>query len=105
MRAGMLRHRVVIEQVTEAQNDYGEPVETWAELATVWARKEDLSGRELFAAQQVQSTVTTRFTIRYRSDVQAKQRLSHAGTVYNIESVQDPDGRRCFLYVLASRLS
>jgi SPP1 family predicted phage head-tail adaptor len=101
--AGRLRHRVTIESASEAQDAFGEPIMSWGTLATVSAEKLDLSGRELFQAQQVNAKVTTQFRVRHRSDVTAKMRLKHAGTYYDIESYADPTGLKEELVLLASR--
>lgn len=37
MPVGKLDRRITIEQATQGVGPYGEPVETWSELATVWA--------------------------------------------------------------------
>jgi SPP1 family predicted phage head-tail adaptor len=103
MRAGQLRHRVTIETTTEVQDQYGEPVETWTTLAEVWASREDLAGREAFAAQQVQADVTTRFQMRFLAGVTAKARLISDGVTYNVTSVADADGRGKTLTLLAAR--
>ena len=104
LRAGRLRHTVTIEAPTEDPNEYGEPEVTWTPVATVWAVKEDLTGREAFAAQQVHAETTTRFRIRYR-EVNAKMRLIHFDTVYNILSVQDPTGLTAEIVLICSRAS
>lgn len=95
MRAGELRHRVAIQTNTPSQDAYGQPVESWATTATVWAAVEMLDGRELFAAQQAQSEATVRFTIRYRSGLTAQQRVSWDGRVFGIEAIiHDPTNNR-----------
>jgi SPP1 family predicted phage head-tail adaptor len=104
MRAGTLRHRITIEAATVA-NVYGEEVETWSAIAEVFAAREDLSGREFFAAQQTNAEVTTRFRVRYIDGVTAKMRVYSDGVPYDIESVQDPDGRRRELILLTVRKS
>lgn len=106
MRAGKLRHRITIEEPVESQDDYGEEVRWWQPLpflSETWAEKEDLSGRELFQAQQVNALVTTQFTLRYRTDVNARMRIKHDGQYYGIESVQDPDGEKKKLLLICSR--
>jgi len=90
MRAGQLRHRVTIEQVTETQDSYGGVTETWSTLATVWAAIEPITGREKFASggdvRFAENEVQIR--MRYRSDVTPKMRLTDdGGTVYNIRAV------------------
>lgn len=103
MRAGRLRHRITIEQATPTQDDFGQEIIAWSTLATVWAEKRDLSGRELFQAQQVSSQVTTQFRIRHRTDVGGGERIVHDGVTYNIEAPQDPTGREVELLLLCSR--
>jgi len=89
-----MRHRIVIESNTPTQDAYGQPVEGWATVATVWAAVEMLSGRELFVAQQAQSEATVRFRIR-RRDADAKMRVSWDGRTFQVESViHDPTNRR-----------
>lgn len=95
MRAGELRHRVTIQQKTITQDTYGAEVETWAAVTTVWAKIEDLSGREYFAAQQVPTAqVSTRVTIRWRADVKPEMRALANGRVLDIKAALDPDGRK-----------
>jgi SPP1 family predicted phage head-tail adaptor len=104
MNPGELRHRITIEAPTDTQNEYGEPVQGWQPIATVWAAKQDLAGREFVAAQQTQAEVTTRFRLRYRDGITAKMRIRTAdGTLYNVASVQDPDGYRRETIIMAKR--
>ncbi|MGX5725687.1 phage head closure protein [Metapseudomonas otitidis] len=93
MRAGSLRHRVVIEAPQQDQDpDSGAMVTTWVEWARVWAGIEPLSARDFIAAQAVQSEVTARIVIRYRAGVTAAMRINHAGRLYTIHGVL-PDAR------------
>lgn len=87
MRIGQLRHRVVIQQQTKAQDSTGSIVPTWTEYKTVWASVEPLSGREFFSAAQVQSSVNTRIRIRYLEGVNAKMRVQHGADYYDIQAV------------------
>lgn len=68
--AGDLSHRLQIQVFTESQSGTGAILrsETIA-FATVWGRFESLSGKELIAAQQLQSKIEARATIRYRQDI------------------------------------
>ena len=94
MRAGQLRHRVTIERRTEVDDGAGGSVETWATFATVWAAVIPLTGRELFAAQQVASTVSHRIEMRYLAGVLAgTMRAKHETRVLNIRTVMNIDER------------
>lgn len=92
LAAGRLRHRIQIEEQISTINSSGESEKEWQHVAEVWAAIEPVSGRELLQAQQVQSKVTTRITIRSRSGVRASMRAIHKTSVYNIEAViTDPE--------------
>jgi len=93
VRTGDLRHRVTIQQLVSSFDEYNAPVETWQDVATVWAAVEPLSGREYFAAEQVQARVTTRITIRYRAGIEPTMRVLWSGKTYNIRAVIDTEGR------------
>lgn len=85
-----LRHRVIIQKQVETRDlNNGAVIVTWDNVATVWAEIAPLSAREFVTSQQEDSKVSTRITIRYRSDINPKMRLFHAskGLYYNIEGV------------------
>lgn len=104
MRAGELRHRITIQRATETQDAFGAVVQTWSTFATLWAGVEALSGREFFAAQQVNAQVSHRIRIRYLSGVTPKMRVVFGSRTFNIEVVMD-DGRRRELQLLVSEVA
>lgn len=70
MRAARLSHQVTLqknENVTDPRS--GQKQQQWVDVATVWAGIEPLRGRELIAAQQVNSEVTTRIVMRWAADL------------------------------------
>jgi SPP1 family predicted phage head-tail adaptor len=75
------------------ENDYGEAVETWTTLATVWAEKIPVRGSERYAAMQTVAEVDTRFKIRYRTDVSPLDRVVCNGITYDVLGVLEI-GRR-----------
>lgn len=93
MRAGKLDRRVTIQRATTASNSFNEPIETWADVATVWGQQRPNRGNERFAAQEVAGSAVMTFQIRYRSDVTVKDRLSYDGRLWNILDVREL-GRR-----------
>lgn len=94
MRAGKLDQRVTIQSATIARDSYGNEVRTWSTLATVWAEVEPLVGREFMEGRQVESEVTTRIRIRYRTDLTTAMRAVHGSVTYDIVSVLNPDSDR-----------
>jgi SPP1 family predicted phage head-tail adaptor len=93
MKAGKLRQQITIERASQTQNEYGEIVEGWETVGTFPASVEPINGREYFAAQAVQSEVTTRIRMRYKPGILVTDRVTHGGTVYNIQSVINPEMR------------
>ena len=87
---GKLRHFVAFQvPITEIDSE-GNSTETWTDAfdgQEISAAIEPLSGRELLAAQQVHSRVTTRITVRYRPGILPEMRVVHRSTYYNIEAV------------------
>lgn len=104
MRAGLLRHRVVIQTATATKDSIGGDVETWATLAEVWGEVRPLSGREALEAQRITSTASHFITIRYRADVTALMRVVWRGRVFEISQVQNTDGRDTSLVLWCSEI-
>src|SRR5688500_2618492 len=98
MRSGLLRERVTIQSATTVQDANGEPIPTWANLATnptVWASVLSKASGERFISggEQVQASVSHTVRIRYRSDVTVLMRLIwRTNRTLQIENVVDPDG-------------
>lgn len=100
MQAGRLDRRVTIEQVSRANDTFGDPIETWTVLDTVWADVRPIRGSEPFQGEQFQARADTRFRMRYRSDVDAAMRLRYRGDLYGIVSILEL-GRQEGLEILA----
>lgn len=90
MQAGKLKQRVTLKRPSGGGRDqYGQPTDEFKPVATVWASVEPLRGREFFAAQQVNSEITTRIRIRYRREFAGvavnEWRIDYGGRVYEID--------------------
>ena len=94
MRAGRLRHRVLLQHATDAGDTYGEQDQTWyvdADPAILYAEVRALQGQERFRAQQVQPEVSHAVRIRYRDDVAPDDRLIVGSASPEIEGVMIAD--------------
>lgn len=101
MRAGRLRHLVELQHNAPAvSNKLNEPTDNWQTLASVWASIRPMSGREFFAAQQVQSDVSHEIKIRYFPGLTPKDRVrwfevrpggQDVTRVFDIKAVLPPD--------------
>ena len=105
MQSGTLRHRITLQSFTTVPDIYGEPIKTWADLATVWAAVEPLRGREYFQAQQTRAEVSYRVRIRHRADILPTMRISHAGKTLEILSVINVNERSAELHLMCRELT
>lgn len=104
MRAGRLNKRVTLQRRASGEDDFGQPVETWNPIATRWASIRPLAGREYFAAHGQNSAVNTEIRIRYDNTVAglvAADRVLFGSTVYDIESVINPNQSNDELVIMA----
>jgi SPP1 family predicted phage head-tail adaptor len=90
---GALRKRITIQQQSATQNTRGEPIPSWTTFATCWASIEPKNGRELLAAQQVQSQVITEITIRYQSGITPDMRILYGTRYFDIQAIQNVEER------------
>lgn len=101
---GQLDRRITLQSRTTAANAYGEPIETWSTLATVWAAVEyPITGSDE-QTQQGLNIASTRanFTIRHRSDIGFVNRIQYNSDTWDIERISE-DGRKSFLVITAER--
>ena len=66
LSAGTLRKRITLQQQSPSVDSYGQQVNAWTDVATVWASVEPSVGRELMAAQAVSLDQPTTITIRWQ---------------------------------------
>lgn len=100
MRAGQLRHRVILQTLTPGQDSYGDQTESWGDTATVWAAIEPLRGKEYYDAQQINAEITIRIRIRYRSGVTPVMRVKQGSRIWDIKAVIHPEERKQELELL-----
>jgi len=99
MRAGRYRHRVTIQRPVEVQAGSGDVTQTWADLATVWARITPARGEKYLAAQQIDDAQAVAFRIRYRLGIRPNQRLKYSPEpglykLYDVVDVLEINERR-----------
>lgn len=87
MYAGKLDKRITFQSKAESLDSWGGTIWTWSNVATVWAKKRPLRGRELIAAQAAQSESTDMFYARYMSGLDTSMRIVFGGKYYDIISI------------------
>jgi len=104
MDAGQLKERVIIQRRRQATEAGGQPVVTWTDLATVWARVAPESMTE--RRKRDKPTAVTRWTasIRYLADVDETCRIAHRDRTLDVTGVTyDRDRRWMYLDCVEDR--
>ena len=83
--AARMRHRVVLLAPTASVGGtYGDPQQTFAAAATVWASVEPLLGRELQRMRELGGEASVRVRLRWRAEVDEKWRVQIGSAVHEI---------------------
>lgn len=95
------------EKVTTQDATYGNPVVTWALVASVWAEmREVLPSRSEAVKHNLESARNqVRVRIRYRAGVDSAMRIVWDGVVFNIVGGPAELGRREYLELVCERHS
>lgn len=94
---GAFRHEILLEEATLTPDGAGGHVESWSEVASVYARIEPVSAASRFGADQTLETVTHRITLRYRQNIASGMRFRLRARSFAIVTVHDPDETRRYL--------
>ena len=88
---GALRRELSLQACTMLPDGLGGFAESWAEVATVFARIEPVAAESRFGAGQTLEAMTHRITLRRRAGLASGMRFAKAGRVFDILTVHDPD--------------
>lgn len=93
MRAGKLHETITIDRLGTTVDDYGTTSEGWTIVASVRAQLIQASTAEFLAAYGSKTEAVAVFKIRHLDDLHPDDRVTHAGTAYDIKEIK-PLGRR-----------
>lgn len=99
----VLDREVTLQAPADARDAFGETITAYVNTATVPCAYAPVTGREVFSADRVAALGYVKFTIRYRSDVNAKWRAVFEGVTYHIKAPPVEIGRKQWqeLYCMA----
>ncbi|EAM2925542.1 phage head closure protein [Salmonella enterica] len=87
LRAGELNKRIRLEKLETQRGSLGEPLPSiTVDVATVWAKAENVSNRKIRTLDQQQVVETWLFTIRSRKDVQTDWKIVWGDEVYTVRA-------------------
>ena len=94
MQAGLLNRRVTLQAPGTTQDELGQPIPGWTDVATLWADIRMKSGLESIKAGAPVSVVQASIRVRYRAGITAGMRLTHNLQAFNIVAVMPDVGGR-----------
>lgn len=92
MRSGKLDRSITVQSFTSTVNDYGTPVSTWVDVATVRAQIIQSSTEEFLTGGANDETVII-FRTRYFEGVNTSSQVLYEGQTFNVREVKEI-GRR-----------
>ena len=94
MQAGRLNRRCVLQAPDTAQDELGQPIPGWTDVATLWGDVRLRSGLESIKAGAPVSVVQASIRVRYRAGITAGMRVVHNLQAFNIVAVMPDVGGR-----------
>jgi SPP1 family predicted phage head-tail adaptor len=89
MEPGRLDRRITILTLSAGTDAWNQSSSVYNTLATVWAEVRDQGAKEREEADQRVTVNPKIFTIRYRSDVTTKHRISFDGDTFDITGITE----------------
>lgn len=89
MRAGDMDRRILIQSYSYETDEYGGTIDTWTDVAEVWANVTQQSGREFFGAGTIQSERKVVFRLRWLDGITVLHRIVYDGRDHDIQEVRE----------------
>jgi SPP1 family predicted phage head-tail adaptor len=105
IRTSELRHQVVIEQPTNADDGGGSKVPSWSTLYTTRAKISDPKAHEKISAEKMEQKITHVVTMRYRSGIDTGMRIRFGSRYFYIKTITNPGERNRWLVMTAEEKS
>jgi SPP1 family predicted phage head-tail adaptor len=106
MKAGRLRHWIIIEKKLKSRDSYGSEVISWSTDLGTWASIQPLRGMKYLTGLQLMSNISHQVTMRYQTLGNTTQigseycRVRFGDRILNIMSAINPDERNISLELM-----
>lgn len=87
MKAGPFNRRITIQDHVQEQDETGQIIDMWVDMATVWAWIKTQSGMSTISNGVAISLTRYSFRIRYRTDLDVGMRVLYNGTLHDIQYI------------------
>jgi SPP1 family predicted phage head-tail adaptor len=106
MDIGKFDKRITLQSRSATLDDYGQQINSWSDVATIWANIKPISGREKLRSMAIESelthTVAVRYDVRFLPpktvDAWRIKYVTPAGErIFNINAARDMDEARKYI--------
>jgi len=91
IRAGTLKHKIVIQSFSSTINEYREEIKSWSDYLTTKASIKPLKGTETYYSTQLHATATHLITFRFQEQITPVMRVKFNDRIFKITSVINVD--------------
>lgn len=95
--ANGLRHRILLQSRSNANDGFGQEVLTWSDVLSCFAAIEPAPRLEQVSGEAIVASRTHVVTIRYRPGIGARMRAVYGSRIFEISSVIDLEERHFWL--------
>lgn len=85
--------KIKVYELTEVSDGIGQLVQKWNRICECWARISHISGKEYYAASQINSQNDIRVYLRYTRRIADKSsqylRIEYNSNIYDVKSISD----------------
>ena len=102
MDIGRFDKRITLQSRSATLDAYGQQIDSWSDIATVWANVKPIGGREKLKAIQVDSILSHTVAIRYNASFMPPRtvdawRIVYNGRLFNIMAAMDLNEERKYI--------
>ena len=106
LASGDLNRRITIQQPSSNKDQYGQPLQTWADVLSTWAAIKAATSKEVYAASGFTSQISHKITIRFPvQTIRSNMRVVYRARVFDVQAVSDLDESRVQLDLLCLELN
>lgn len=100
VESGKLDRTLELLNLTTVSDDYGQEIETFTKVATVYAQRLELRTQDAARAGGRETFSMARFLIRWRDNLSTGMRVRTDGKLYDIVAIDQPDRRTTMVLTL-----
>lgn len=100
IESGKLDRILELLNLTKVADDYGQEIETFTKVATIYAEALEIRTQDAARAGGRETFTMARFKVRWRSGLVTGLRIRTNGKLYEIVAVDEPDRRATMIITL-----